>query len=250
MCVCCFERAVQNGLSLGPWKEERPFSPSPDAHRCPKPVVVAMPAALVASPNSSLSDLQILDDKPFVASPHFYVRQPHCLQIIQLEEADTLPPPPAHKAISSSSFASSSYYSSSYYSESEAYSEDDEEEDQEMCSSYCSSEEEFDLDEEDSENNAKSLPGSVQSPETYSLRMKRILAWREHFDAASTLLVGGALSLSSICQSTDLSSWPFTESTPSSKSLKRKLDTMCEGDEEYSVTDNVSSPFYYCFPSC
>jgi hypothetical protein len=149
-----------------------------------------MPAAL-ASPNSSLSDLQILTaaalDKPFSPPPHFYVRQPHCLQIIQLEEADALPPPPAHKAISSSSFASSSYYSSSYDSESEAYSDEDEaeEEDEEMGSSYCSS------DEDAPEDN---VPGSIQSPETYALRMKRILAWREHFDAASALLVPGALS--------------------------------------------------------
>ena len=67
-----------------------------------------MPAALVASPNSSLSDLQILDDKPFIPAQHFYVRQPNCLQIIQLVEADAPPPPPARKAISSSSFASSS----------------------------------------------------------------------------------------------------------------------------------------------
>ena len=147
-----------------------------------------MPAALVASPNASLSDLQILDLKPFSPQQHFYVRQPHCLQIIQLEEADALPPPPAHKAISSSSFASSSYYSSSYYSESEAYSEDEEDEDEEMCSSYCSSDE----DGEESEKN--NMRGSIQSPETYSLRMKRILAWREHFDAASALLVPGALS--------------------------------------------------------
>ena len=173
--------------------------------RPPAPSTPTMPAAALASPSSSLSDLQILtaahpidiidNNKPF-SPQHFYVRQPHCLQIIQLEEADALPPPPpqAHKAISSSSFASSSYYSSSYYSESAvsgAYSDEDaedDEEEEEMGSSYCSSDEE-----EDDE-----VPGSVQSPETYALRMKRILAWREHFDAASALLVLGALPYFSI----------------------------------------------------
>ncbi len=99
-----------------------------------------------------------------------YVQQPHTVQIIQLVEG---PPPPRHLA--SVITSSSSYASSSVYSE----SDDEEMEDEEVCESYCSSEEEEIQD------------PRTSSTDTYSLRMKRILAWRENFSAHLSATLSG-----------------------------------------------------------
>ncbi|KXN83959.1 hypothetical protein AN958_00603 [Leucoagaricus sp. SymC.cos] len=97
-----------------------------------------------------------------------YVHQQHTVQIIQLVEG----PPPPPRNLASAFDSSSSYVSSSAYSESWESDEDDQQEEQEeVCESYCSSEEEEIQDQHTS------------TSDTYSLRMKRILAWRENFSA-------------------------------------------------------------------
>lgn len=153
----------------------------------------ARPAMLPYSSNASLSDLSangLLEDK--FPSPHFYVRQPHCLQIIQLVEADAPPPPKVSSVIDTSSWASSSDYSSEY-SES-ATSEDDEEE--EACSSYCSSD--ASPEELEASTSEHSKFSSSESSDTYSLRIKRILAWREDFySQAQSAISGASFTLSS-----------------------------------------------------
>ncbi|KAJ2927473.1 hypothetical protein H1R20_g9625, partial [Candolleomyces eurysporus] len=161
------------------------------------------------SPNASLSDLSangLLDDK--FPSPHFYVRQPHCVQIIQLVEADAPPPPKVSSVIDSHSWASSSYYSSEY-SES-ATSEDDADEEDEACTSYCSSD--ASPEELEASPSEHSKSSAAESSDTYSLRIKRILAWREDFYSQAQSAI----------------------SEPSSPSLKRKLEL--DGDED----DNAS----------
>jgi hypothetical protein len=88
-----------------------------------------------------------------------------------------------------STFDSSSYVSSSAYSESYDDDEDDQdmqeqddEQEEEVCESYCSSEE------EDTQDSLTS-----PSSDTYSLRMKRILAWRENFSAHLSATLSGEL---------------------------------------------------------
>lgn len=149
----------------------------------------ACPSMLPYSPNASLSDLSangLLDDK--FPSPHFYVRQPHCVQIIQLVEADAPPPPKVSSVIDSSSWASSSYYSSEY-SESAA-SEEDEDDEDEACTSYCSSD--ASPEELEASTSEHSKSSSVESSDTYSLRIKRILAWREDFYSQAQSAISGA----------------------------------------------------------
>ncbi|KAF8998121.1 hypothetical protein BDQ17DRAFT_1391777 [Cyathus striatus] len=106
-----------------------------------------------------------------ISSNQLYLRQPHTLQVIQLVECS---PPPRRigSAIESSSASSSS--SCDY---SEEYSESaPSEEEEEVCTSYCSS------DEEEECEDASALRPEYNS-DTYSVRMKRILAWRENFSA-------------------------------------------------------------------
>ncbi|EAU89976.2 hypothetical protein CC1G_05892 [Coprinopsis cinerea okayama7 len=153
------------------------------------------------------------DDK--YSSGHLFVQQPYSLQIIQLTEEPA--PPPRKISSYSSSMASSSsqsYWSSSAYTSSACSDDDDDEdEDDEDCSSYCSS----DLPPEDCDMAADddSRPSSsVASPDTYSLRMKRILAWREDFYAQ----IGASLSETSL------------------PSLKRKLEV--DQDEEDSISQS------------
>ncbi|THU88076.1 hypothetical protein K435DRAFT_842317 [Dendrothele bispora CBS 962.96] len=113
-----------------------------------------------------------VDEK--LSATHLYCHQQHTVQIIQLVEA----PPPPRRVLNNDSYYSSS--SSSDYSESEEDVDEDED-----CSSYCSS-----------EDDAEAMPSPQQqlhskpisldassSTETYSIRMKRILAWRENFSA-------------------------------------------------------------------
>jgi len=109
-----------------------------------------------------------------------YSYQPYTVQIIQLVEG---PPPPRRAVIklNPSSYASSSSQSS------EEYSEDEEEES--ICSSYCSSVDPV------PPTGQPVIALSEPSPETYALRMKRILAWRENFSSQlSATLVEPSLS--------------------------------------------------------
>lgn len=143
---------------------------------------------------SSSSDALIHDDKHQFPGSQIFLRQQHTVQIIQLVEG---PPPPPRRitsvigdgqASSSSSYASSSEYSSSSASDEE---EDDDEEDEESaCSSYCSS----DLPPEQLSSphyDDSSAPRSDPFSETHSIRMKRILAWRENFSTHLTDTLSG-----------------------------------------------------------
>ncbi|TFK39541.1 hypothetical protein BDQ12DRAFT_603704 [Crucibulum laeve] len=145
-----------------------------------------------------------------VASSHLYLRQPHTVQIIQLVEG---PPPPPRRMGSviedSSASSSSSCDYSSEYSES-AVSDEEES----VCSSYCSSaspEEELEF---PSKLDSSALSTEAAS-DTFNVRMKRILVWRENFDA-------------------DLSATLSDSAFSSSPSLKRKINS--DEDDE----DNVS----------
>ncbi|KAF5332184.1 hypothetical protein D9611_008131 [Ephemerocybe angulata] len=171
-----------------------------------------------------------------------WLRQPHAyggMQIIQLVEADA--PPPARSCGSSFGQSSGSSYWSSDYSES-ACSQDEESEDsqydqeydeegvqedreeEEVCSSYCSSAE--------GEEREEVWRDGVKE----TLRMKRILAWREDFyvqmqDLAAATAQSppsrkrklseceySSSSASASCSSLGDNSSP---STPSSRSSKR-----------------------------
>lgn len=106
-----------------------------------------------------------------------YVQQQHTVQIIQLVEA---PAPPQRNL---GSAIDSSYCSSSSYSESSSLASEEEEE--VVCESYCSSDDEEVQD-------TRSCP-----PDTYSLRMKRILSWRENFSAHLSATLSGGYFLTS-----------------------------------------------------
>lgn len=127
----------------------------------------------------------IVDDHPKLSSPHLYYRQPHTVQIIQLVECDA-PPPRLGSPINDSSASSSSSNDDS----STDSLEDDEES---ACSSYCSSDlppEETDA----AESELKQTYRAEASTETYSIRMKRILAWRENFSAQLSATLYGVSS--------------------------------------------------------
>lgn len=105
-----------------------------------------------------------------------YLQQPHAVQIIQLVEG----PPPPPRNLASVINSESSYVSSSAYSDSwDDGGDDAEEEPEEVCESYCSSEEEDTQDQRTSPT------------DTYSLRMKRILAWRENFSTHLSATLSG-----------------------------------------------------------
>jgi hypothetical protein len=119
----------------------------------------------------------------FNDEPRLYVaQQQHTVQIIQLVEG----PPPPPRNLASAFDESSSHVSSSAFSED--WDDDDdaqeEEQEEEVCESYCSSEE---------QEAARDQPTSTS--DTYSLRMKRILAWRENFSAHLSAMLSGGLHL-------------------------------------------------------
>ncbi|KAF8159915.1 hypothetical protein B0H34DRAFT_797114 [Crassisporium funariophilum] len=116
------------------------------------------------------SDILIDNHDNKISSGNLYLRQPHT--VIQLIEVSSPPPRRIASVINSSSAASSSYSSSS---SSSSFDEEDQEQDEEsVCSSYCSS----DLSPE--ELDAPSSVTTASSSDSFSLRMKRILLWREH----------------------------------------------------------------------
>lgn len=102
----------------------------------------------------------------FLFHHHDYHKQPYAHQIIQLVEC---PAPPPRSAPA--------------YSDSVSESDDDDSE--EICSSYCSSD--APPDELEAADPAYVSP----SPDTYNLRMKRILAWRENFCPAMSAALAG-----------------------------------------------------------
>lgn len=129
------------------------------------------PQSMAMLAPSSLHTVDVVDDvdRKFNATHLYY--QPHAVQIIQLVECS----PPA-RILSPESFASSSGSSSSYCSEEES-----------ECSSYCSSVEPL------AENSSPAFVHDEPSPlsETYNIRMKRILAWREDFSSHLSTTMSG-----------------------------------------------------------
>lgn len=127
-----------------------------------------------------------------VASGHLYYRQQHTVQIIQLVEGP--PPPPRHIAsvINSSSLASSSSscpYSSEDESESDSSPSDADEES--ACSSYCSSDLPSEHHPELPSTTGEQSSLRAEASDTYSIRMKRILAWRENFSTHMAATLSG-----------------------------------------------------------
>ena len=112
------------------------------------------------------------NDKP---AAHIYYHQ-HTLQIIQLVEGQPPPPRRMGSIVPSDSSASSS--SSTPYSDSDtdSCSTDDES----VQSSYCSS----DVPPDPLVADHRPYPFSIPD-DTYSYRMKRVFAWRDHFSSDS-----------------------------------------------------------------
>lgn len=133
----------------------------------------------------SSSDVLIQDDK-FPSSSHLYLRQQHTVQIIQLVEG----PPPSPRHINGNTASSCDYSSEDSESSDEDDGDDDDEEEEEesVCSSYCSSDLSPEQLPRDYDSNAL-RPGS--SSQTYSLPLKRILAWRENFSTQPGATLSG-----------------------------------------------------------
>lgn len=128
------------------------------------------------SPSFSRSIDTVDDVDAKFNATHLYYHKPDTVQIIQLVECS---PPPRRIVSAESSYASSSYASSSDCSE---------ETDESECSSYCSSVEPSVV-QDCSPQLLHDEP--TESSEAYSVRMKRILAWREDFCShLSTTLSG------------------------------------------------------------
>ncbi|KAF5360081.1 hypothetical protein D9758_007577 [Tetrapyrgos nigripes] len=126
-------------------------------------------SAMLDLPHPMFTSSTIIDDVDAkLNATHLFCHQQHSVQIIQLVEG----PPPPRRVIDTNSYYSAS---SSDYS-----SDEEDEEDEEDCSSYCSSEDDAEV--QTPPQQTISLDVSP-SADTYSLRMKRILAWRENFSA-------------------------------------------------------------------
>ncbi|EDR05251.1 uncharacterized protein LACBIDRAFT_303561 [Laccaria bicolor S238N-H82] len=143
---------------------------------------------------------------------HVYLRQQHTVQVIELVEGPPPPPRRITSVINDSSVAASSSCddSSSEDSASQLSTEEP------SCSSYCSS----DIPPEHLESSqSHEQTRAESSTETYSVRMKRILAWRENFSSS----IGATFSEPHL---------------PSS--LKRKLACDEEDDDNVSHTSKRS----------
>ena len=125
------------------------------------------------------------DEKKLISSRNLYLCQPHT--VIQLIEVASPPPRRISSVINSSSAASSSYTSSSSSSFEDSGEDEEDEDEDEMevddeeeeggeeegeVESYCSSDDDNDID-------VRLSPRAALHPDTLSGRMKRILLWRE-----------------------------------------------------------------------
>jgi len=123
-------------------------------------------------------------DHPKVNPAHLYLRT---VQIIQLVEG---PPPPRRitSTIDNTSSSSSDCESSSSSSDSDSAS---------LCSSYCSSDLPPEHLSSETSQALHSADANGSDDETFSVRMKRILAWRENFASTmgTTTCSGNDLSL-------------------------------------------------------
>lgn len=195
---------------------------------CPSlfsPLMIDLPQHRMLSPLSFSSDSLIHDTK--FPSSHIYRRQPHTVQIIQLVEG----PPPSPRLIASGSTPSSYDYSTEDSQSSEGEDEDEES----VSTSYCSS----DLPPEQLKspvcNNESIAVRPELSSQTYSMPLKRILAWRENFSTQlSDTLSGmrGSFHVSSFSPN-------YLPDHSFSSSLKRKI--LFEGDDDQDY-DSVCNP--------
>lgn len=167
-----------------------------------------------------LAPLSELPSPDLIFHNPLYYKHPYSLQIIQLVECSAPPPRhlSSHSALYSSPAPSSS--SSDYSSNQHELADDQPDDDEEICSSYCSSD--VPPEQLQSTHQDPSTPYSPSSlPDTYDLRMKRILAWRENFSAAMSAA--------------------FSDSTLSN-SLKRKFHDDRDGDgDDYDDSMSHSS---------
>jgi len=178
------------------------------------------PLAIVAPPHLMLSDHESNDDK---LTPHFYFQQ-HTVQIIQLVEGQ--PPSPRRiTSILSSSTSGTPSSSSSPYSSSDADSSQSDDESDPICSSYCSSDVPPHEPPSEHDRYHVALPD-----ETYSVRMKRIFAWRDHFSTGFGSFGNRLSRFSSVpCHH----SHRPTDAPPHTPAFKRKLNN--EALEEDAV---------------
>ncbi|KAF5381444.1 hypothetical protein D9757_009027 [Collybiopsis confluens] len=172
-----------------------------------------LPQALPMFASQAIDAVDDVDAK-FNAT-HLYYQTQHAVQIIQLVECA---PPPPRRILSPEQSSYSSCLSSSYCSE--------EEEEESECSSYCSSIEPV------LEQSCPPQPATSESADTdtdtYGLRMKRILAWREDF-------------------SSHLSSTLSDTSISTSSLKKRKMSISAEDIDSVSLVSSRSAPS--TFPS-
>lgn len=133
-------------------------------------------------PSMPLSDassdilLRSLPPQQKFSPGHVYLRQQHTVQVIELVEGPPPPPRRITSVINDSSVAASSSCDDSSSEDSASLSTEEP-----SCSSYCSSDmplEHLESPQSHEQTRAES------STETYSVRMKRILAWRENFSSS------------------------------------------------------------------
>ncbi|KAJ4470205.1 hypothetical protein J3R30DRAFT_1238075 [Lentinula aciculospora] len=186
-----------------------------------------LPQSVTMFAPSSFHAVDAVDDvnRKFNATHIYY--KPHAVQIIQLVECS---PPP--RILSPESFASSSSGASSSYCS--------EEEDESECSSYCSSVEP--LAEQGSPNFVHDEPSS--SSETYNLRMKRILAWREDFSSHLSTTMSDPTIVSSLKRKMSINSYDNDAISHTSKRSR----SQCSLDEGRS-TSSASLGALSC-PAC
>lgn len=182
------------------------------------------------SPSFSRSIDTVDDVDAKFNATHLYYHKPDTVQIIQLVECS---PPPRRIVSAESSYASSSYASSSYCSEEANESE---------CSSYCSSVEPSVV------QDCSPQPlhdEQTESSEAYSVRMKRILAWREDFCSHLSTTLSGKHFLSLLTSRMMLIIFFSFASIDSSfsSSLKRKISVQPD-DDVVSFFSSLSDPSF------
>lgn len=176
------------------------------------------------SPSFSRSIDTVDDVDAKFNATHLYYQKPDTVQIIQLVECS---PPPRRIVSAESSYASSSYASSSYCSE---------EADESECSSYCSSVEPSvvqDCSPQPLQNE------QTESSEAYSVRMKRILAWREDFCSHLSTTLSDS-SFSSLKRK--ISAQPDDDVTSHTSKRSRSQSSQCEGMSTCSSLGRLSCP--------
>ncbi|KAL0955231.1 hypothetical protein HGRIS_004132 [Hohenbuehelia grisea] len=181
----------------------------------------------------------------FIMLDHYLPKQSP-LQVIQLVECPAPPPRPIADVAARSDATSSSYDDdSNYYSSSTSSTDPDD--DDEDCSSYCSS----DLPSEEVddcvvEDTQRCALAAESLPQTESMRMKRILAWREDFSSQmSDTLYDPSLS-SPLKRKIALDDGDDDVASQSSKRSRRSQASDSQGDSRSSA----SSLCEHACPAC